>query len=248
MVSHGDVLMKIYTINTIRAVTLIGGPWAGAILFYRNFKIFNEPLKAKLSLVIGFIFTIALMGIAILLPGNWVSNTPSAIIPLIIAFLTGALAKKLQGEAIDASIEQGILPSTFKDGFLWSLIGIALFVVFFILFVLIPNPNTETMTFGTIQHEILYPKKQIKDQTVMDLGETFIKSGFFDKSHQKHVELTIESDTLFLNIYIPGESFKDQKALNSFKDLNQMIKQQTGLEYVMRLYTGNIIQGTKRIE
>jgi hypothetical protein len=92
----------IFTRNNIWTGTMLGGPLAGGYFLYRNFKIFNQPLNAKLSLIFSILFTVLLLSLV----NNIPENIPHILIPFIYTGIIYIITIKSQGKNIDEYIEQ----------------------------------------------------------------------------------------------------------------------------------------------
>jgi hypothetical protein len=92
----------IFTKNNIWVGTMLGGPLAGGYYLYRNFKIFNNSLNAKLSLLLSILITIFLLFVANSIP----ENVPRSLIPVIYTGIIYIIATYSQGKTIDEYIEQ----------------------------------------------------------------------------------------------------------------------------------------------
>ena len=81
---------------------MLGGPLAGGYFLYRNFKIFNNTLNAKLSLFLSLFVTVFLLFIVDDIP----ENVPHLLIPIIYTGIIYIIVIYFQGKAIDEYVEQ----------------------------------------------------------------------------------------------------------------------------------------------
>ena len=59
---------QIFTTKDVRLGGIVGGPWAAAYMFYKNFKAINQPRYASRALIIGALTPFVLFGLALAFP------------------------------------------------------------------------------------------------------------------------------------------------------------------------------------
>jgi hypothetical protein len=118
----------------------LGGPLVAGYLISNNFKIFNEPGKAKKAWIFAIIATIVIFGVAFFIPN--IDKIPTPLIPLIYTAIIYYLVKAFQGE---------ILRHTYSwwRAILISIIGLIITVI--PIFLVIFFVNAETSTAGGFQ-------------------------------------------------------------------------------------------------
>ena len=94
---------KIYNLKQIQFACVIGSPFVAGILISHNYSKFGESRKGMLWIFIGTLWTLALVGIAMLIPEN--ISSPGLVIPLINGAIIHQIIKRLQGERINDHFE-----------------------------------------------------------------------------------------------------------------------------------------------
>lgn len=84
------------SLTNISIASLLGGPLAGFYLISQNFKIGGDRAKAIKHIICGFVFTLSLLCMMILLPENMSDKIPHYLMPLIYTLLIFLYAAKIQ--------------------------------------------------------------------------------------------------------------------------------------------------------
>lgn len=90
---------RIYNLKQIEGACVIGSPIVAGILIFYNYKNFGEKRKGIAWIFIGIIWTISVIGLAMLIPDNFVKST-SMVVPMLNGLLLYPIIKRLQGEKI----------------------------------------------------------------------------------------------------------------------------------------------------
>ena len=88
-----------YTLHSLNAITLatfLGSPVAGAILMSLNYRRMGKPGPATVTLVLGILGTILLLGISMILP----DRSPASLLAIGNVLAMWFIASKLQGDDI----------------------------------------------------------------------------------------------------------------------------------------------------
>jgi hypothetical protein len=96
---------KVYKEGAVYIGTFLGGPLDAGYLSAENFRNLGQQDKVKTVWLVAIISTIALFGIAFLVPNA--EKAPSFIIPIIYAGIARYVVQKVQGPAIKSHIEKG---------------------------------------------------------------------------------------------------------------------------------------------
>jgi len=91
---------RIYNLKQIEGACVIGSPIVAGILIFYNYKNFGEKSKGIAWIFIGIIWTIAVIGLAMLIPDNLVKST-SMVVPMLNGLILYPIIKRLQGEKIN---------------------------------------------------------------------------------------------------------------------------------------------------
>lgn len=128
---------RIYNLKQIEGACIIGSPIVAGILIFYNYKNFGEKSKGIAWIFIGIIWTIAVIGLAMLIPDNLVKST-SMVMPMLNGLLLYPIIKRLQGDRINEHfVNNG------KKGSNWLLGGLIIgFVSIFIALIILLNRIT----------------------------------------------------------------------------------------------------------
>lgn len=96
---------KIYKERAIWVGAFLGGPLVAGYLIAENFKVFNEPEKAKKTWFFTIISTILIFGGIFLLPET--IKIPNQIIPITYTVIAYYLAKHFQEKKMMEHIKNG---------------------------------------------------------------------------------------------------------------------------------------------
>jgi hypothetical protein len=118
---------KIYNLKQIEVACVIGSPIVAGILIYNNYKNFGERQKGVAWIFIGILWTLALIGIAMLIPENIVDST-RLVIPAINGLILYPIINKLQGARIKEHFD-----NNGEKGSNWLVAGLTIFVAALIL-------------------------------------------------------------------------------------------------------------------
>jgi hypothetical protein len=128
-------LKKVYKSSMIRVATFIGGPLAAGYLMSENFKVFNEPENARKAIIYSIIATVAIIGVALLIPG--LNRGQSYLFPLIYAWIAWYLVQHYQGANISSHDNAGGETYSWWRPIGISLICLVIMLVAVIIFVMV---------------------------------------------------------------------------------------------------------------
>ena len=118
---------KIYNLNQIEGACVLGSPIVAGILIAHNYRAMGERQKGTVWIIIGIIWTIALVGIAMMLPENIVDGT-RMVIPALNGLLLYPIINRLQGDQIRENFD-----NKGEKGSNWVVGGLTLAMVALIL-------------------------------------------------------------------------------------------------------------------
>jgi len=101
----------------------LGSPIAGCILLASNFAVFGEPERGRQAIVWGLLATVAVLGIAFLLPENF----PNSALPIGYTVALHQIAKRVQGDRFNDYIDAGGVKYSH-----WRVLGVG-FICFVVL-------------------------------------------------------------------------------------------------------------------
>lgn len=210
---------KIYKENLIYISTFLGGPIVASYLIAENFKVFNEPQKAKKTWFYAIIVSVVIFGGIFLIPN--VQVIPNQIIPLLYTVIASFLVYHFQGENIKSHISAGGAIYNWWRAIGISFIGLAITTISIIGFALLTDPSTfaETKTFGNLKHEIIFDSSSISEKEVDKIAECLIKTTFFDDFQQKTVFVKRENQKYIITIPVTENAWKEPEAIAIFEQL-----------------------------
>ena len=108
---------KLYSLRSIVAATVLGGPLAAGILIRKNSLNLGREKEGLIALIVGIITTLLI----IILPWNTGGVKEGSIIPIIYTGITYLIVKKIHGQILEThKEEEGEFYSP------WKAVGIAL--------------------------------------------------------------------------------------------------------------------------
>jgi hypothetical protein len=90
--------IKFYSQRAISIATYLGGPLAAGILVRKNYLNLDKEEKAKNSLILGILLTVALLITIFSIPTEIMDKIPNAVIPAIYTLIIYFIVEKLQGQ------------------------------------------------------------------------------------------------------------------------------------------------------
>jgi len=137
--------MKLFSKKSVLISAFFGGPLAVSILFWKNFKNFEDQRNAQKILYLGSAITIVLFLTLVNLPDEILGKTPHILIPLITVVLSKFLFDKFFKSKIQENTKQRKI--TYYSDWLAFLIGlicsILLLTLIFIFTFLFPLSEAE---------------------------------------------------------------------------------------------------------
>jgi hypothetical protein len=94
---------RLYSPRQIGAAAFIGSPVSAAWLFAQNYAVLGKPGLGRRALFYGLLGTVALFGLASVLPERF----PKMALPVAYSFALRELAQRLQGADYKAHLAQG---------------------------------------------------------------------------------------------------------------------------------------------
>ncbi len=98
-----DLGKRLYSPPQIGAAAFIGTPLPACWMLAQNYTVLGKRSQARRALVYGLLGTVALLGLACILPDKF----PKMPLPLAYTFAIRELAKKLQGAEVNAHLAAG---------------------------------------------------------------------------------------------------------------------------------------------
>jgi len=135
-----DIPARLFTEKGTAVASFIGGPLARTYLIVRNFRTLGKEDAARLTLIIGGAFTVALFTTVALLLLSVVERIPYHFIPLAYGIVGYLVVKSLQQQDIDVHLQAEGKKGSWQVIVGSGLVSLALSLgYFFALVMLIPS-------------------------------------------------------------------------------------------------------------
>lgn len=209
---------KIYNLKQIEGACVIGSPVVAGILIYKNYKNFGDRQKGIIWIFIGFIWTLALFGIATLIPENIVNST-SMIIPAINGLILYPIINRLQGEKIKEHFN-----NDGEKGSNWLVASLTIFVAALILTPIILLDRISPIndyTRQAFESNGIYYNAEMPIDEVIKLGGILERIQYFNPESPAEA-VFISTDTTYEFKLITEKSFFNNKAY--LTDIKQIFK------------------------
>ena len=209
---------KIFNLKQIEIACIIGSPIVAGILIYMNYKNFDERQKGISWIFIGILWTLALFGIAMVIPEHLVDST-RMIIPGINGLILYPIINRLQGERIRKHFD-----NDGEKGSNWIVAGSTIFIAALILSPIIlldkisPANNYTRQAF---ESNGIYYNTEMPVDEVNKLGGILKRIQYFNPESPAEV-VFISTDTTYEFKLITEKSFFSDKAY--LTDIQQIFK------------------------
>lgn len=118
---------KVWTVGQIGAMAFWGGPFAGAFLMSKNYKVFENQSAAKKTLLWGALFTTLLFLVIGFIPETALEKIPRVVIPVSYMLVMMEIARKSQKSLIEKHCKVGKRQSHWKVfGLIFPFMALAL--------------------------------------------------------------------------------------------------------------------------
>ncbi|WP_346861502.1 hypothetical protein [uncultured Draconibacterium sp.] len=197
---------KIFNIKQIQGACVLGSPIVAGILIAYNFKKFGNRQMSVLWIFIGFVWTLVLIGLGILLPDQ-ISKSAGMVIPFINGALIYPIIKKQQGELIGKHFE-----NDGDKGSNWIIGGMIVSIValFLVPIIYLNNlsqlENYNRQAFGT---NGIYFNKEISLEEVNKLGGILKRVEYFNPESVAEVIFLSNDSTYELKLIIDKSASND---------------------------------------
>lgn len=118
---------KIYNLKQIEGACIIGSPIVAGILIYQNYKSFGQKEKGISWIFIGILWTVAVIGLAMLIPEHLVNST-RMVVPVLNGLILYPIVNRLQGDKIREHFE-----NEGEKGSNWLVAGLTILIAALIL-------------------------------------------------------------------------------------------------------------------
>lgn len=209
---------KIYNLKQIEVACVIGSPIVAGILIYNNYKNFGERQKGVAWIFIGILWTLALIGIAMLIPENIVDST-RLVIPAINGLILYPIINKLQGARIKEHFD-----NNGEKGSNWLVAGLTIFVAALILtpiLVLDQISPINDYTRQAFESNGIYYNSEMPVDEVYKLGGILKRIQYFDPEYPAEAVFIAMDNTYEFKLITEKSFFNDNAYLS---DIRQIFK------------------------
>jgi hypothetical protein len=209
---------RVYNLIQIQAACVIGSPIVAGILIYNNYKNFGDRQKGILWIIIGILWTIAVIGLAMLLPENIVDIT-RMVVPILNGLILYPIINSLQG----AKIKEHFYNNGEK-GSNWLVAGLTIFVLALILTPIILLDRISPINdYARQPFEAngVYYNSEMPVEEVNKLGGILKRIQYFNPESPSEV-VFITTDTTYEFKLITEKSFFSNRAY--LTDIQQIFK------------------------
>jgi hypothetical protein len=209
---------RIFSLNQIELACVIGSPIVAGILIYYNYKNFGDKQKGIVWIAIGIIWTLALFGIAMMIPDNIIEST-KMVIPPINGLILYPIIRRLQGAKINEHFE-----NKGEKGSNWLVAGLTIFVAALIVTPVILLNRISPITSYTRQafeSNGIYYNPEMPIDEVNKLGGILKRIQYFNPESPAEA-VFIATDTTYEFKIITEKSFFDDKPF--LTDIQQIFK------------------------
>jgi hypothetical protein len=209
---------KLYNLKQIEGACVIGSPIVAGILIAYNYRALGDKLKGIAWILIGILWTLALIGIAIIIPEN-INRSAGMVIPFLNGALLYPIINRLQGEQIKEHFD-----NYGEKGPNWLLIGSTVLIAASILTPIILLDRISPINQYTRQafnsNGIYYNSSMPLDE-VNKLGGILQRIEYFNPNSPGEVVFLSNDTTYELKLITEKALFKDSTYLN---DIQQIFK------------------------
>lgn len=209
---------RVYNLKQIEAACVIGSPIVAGILIYNNYKNFEERQKGISWIFIGILWTIAVMGLAMLMPENMVNST-GMVVPMLNGLILYPIINRLQGASIKEHFD-----NNGEKGSNWLVAGLTIFVAALILFPIILLDRISPINDYTRQPfeaNGIYYNTEMPVEEVNKLGGILKRIQYFNPESPAEAVFITTDTTYEFKLITEKSAFSDRAYLT---DIQQIFK------------------------
>lgn len=207
---------KLYNLKQIEGACVIGSPIVAGILIAYNYRVLGDRLKGIAWILIGILWTLALIGIAMIIPEN-ISRNAGMVIPLLNGTLLYPIINRLQGDQIKEHFD-----NNGEKGSNWVVVGLTVLMVASILTPIILLDRISPINKYTRQafnsNGIYYNSGMPLDE-VDKLGGILQRIEYFNSKFPVEVVFLSNDTTYEFKLITEKEFFKDSAYLNEIQQI-----------------------------
>ena len=203
--------VRLFTEKATAVASGIGGPLAGAYLIARNFRSLGNERAAKITMIVGGIFTVALFTMPAVLPSSVLEKVPEHLVPAAYGLIGYVVVKKLQQEDIEAHLKAGgkkgswqMIVGTGITALALSL-GYSYAAVFLASSSSVPHFDGEAYRMRKTGATIYYDKANIPESDAMFVGIELEEMGYFSTGTRLPAGFRKEGDKYTIELFVDDQ-------------------------------------------
>jgi hypothetical protein len=209
---------RIFNLKQIEGACVIGSPIVAGILIFYNYKNFGEKNKGIAWIFIGIIWTVAVIGLAMLIPEN-LTNSAGMVVPILNGLILYPIIKRLQGAKINEHFD-----NAGEKGSNWIVAGLTIVFAAIILAPIILlnriSPINE-YTRQAFESNGIYYNAEMPIDEVVKLGGILTRVHYFSPESPAEA-VFLSNDTIYeFKLINEKTSFNDNSYLT---DIRQIFK------------------------
>lgn len=176
---------KVYREKAMYAATFLGGPLVAGYMIANNFKVFNDPVKAKKAWLYAVTATILILGSGFLIPHF--EKIPRFLIPALYTLITACLVRAFQRRNLHTFLNSGGAAYGLGRAICISVIGVlvmiaAIFLTIFSIKALAParREYADVRTYGITKNEVYFNRHEISGSEAEEIAGGLAKTSFFN--------------------------------------------------------------------
>jgi hypothetical protein len=198
---------KIFNLKQIEGACIIGSPIVAGILIYKNYKNFGQKEKGISWIFIGILWTVAVFGLAMLIPENLVNST-RMVVPMINGLILYPIINRLQGDRIREHFE-----NEGEKGSNWLVAGLTILVAAMIIVPIILLDKVSPINDYVRQpfdSNGIYYNYDMPIEEVNKLGGILQRIEYFNPESPSEVVFLATDSTFELKLIIDKEFYDDK--------------------------------------
>ncbi len=207
---------KIYNLKQIEGACIIGSPIVAGILIYQNYKNFGEKSKGISWIFIGILWTVAVFGLAMMIPESLVNST-RMVVPMLNGLILYPIINKLQGERIrEHFVKEG------EKGSNWVVAGLTVIVAAMIIVPIIMLDKISPINDYVRQpfnSNGIYYNHDMPIEEVDKLGGILQRIEYFNPESPSEVVFLATDSTFQLKLIIDKEFYYDKEYVTEISQI-----------------------------
>ena len=208
--------IRIFNLKQIETACVIGSPVVAGILIFYNYKHFGERKKGIEWFFIGILWTLALVGLAVLVPENLVKSM-QFLIPAVNGLILYPVINRLQGDRIKKHFD-----NNGNKGSNWLVAGLTIIVAALILTPILLLDRISPINDYTRQafdSNGIYYNSEMPVDEVHKLGEILKRIQYFNAESPAEVVFVANDSTYEFKLITEKTFFSDKLYLAEIQQI-----------------------------